>query len=115
MCYIIFTLHQKCSHKQYSNTFPCAIVRGAQAGHYADQTLPATKFLPDDDEKQHQQQQNPPAPACSKRHPIRPVNSLCAACKREETRKRLGQSVSASVDREFTFFLHYSLWQVKKP
>jgi hypothetical protein len=106
MCFIIYTIHALCQHRQYSSTFPCHVARGAESHKTTEYTLTETRFLPDA-ENQPVHQQEGAGPACQKRYPTRPVNTLCEACKRSQLKKRaFGEDhpvvASASERRNFS-------------
>ncbi|RKU43976.1 hypothetical protein DL546_005208 [Coniochaeta pulveracea] len=110
MCLIIQTLHS-CQHKQYSNTYPCVA-----AGRPPNQAaLTTTKFLPElrpaEEEEEEARQ-----PACQKRHPVRPVRTLCTQCQREVVKaKAFGTGAvageqPANKNREYCL-LPFSYWE----
>jgi hypothetical protein len=106
MCYIIYTLHQRCEHRQYSNTFACHIARGAESHETTEYTIDKARFLPDAENRPiHLQENASKAPTCRKRYPTRPVNSFCDACKRSQLKKEaFGEDfpVVASERRQFS-------------
>lgn len=106
MCLIVYTLHALCQHRQYSSTFRCHIARGAEAHETTDYTMSETRFLPDV-EHQPVHQEHETEPACPKRFPTRPVNTLCDACKRSQVKRQaFGEDhpvvASASAGRNFS-------------
>ncbi|KAJ9152306.1 hypothetical protein NKR19_g4540 [Coniochaeta hoffmannii] len=106
MCFIIYTLHTLCRHRQYSSTFLCQIARGSASHQVTEYTLTETRFLPDaDNQPVHGQEAT--GPACPKRYPTRPVDTFCEACKRSQLKKQaFGEDdpvvASASERRNFS-------------
>ncbi|KAB5528103.1 hypothetical protein GE09DRAFT_1150317, partial [Coniochaeta sp. 2T2.1] len=88
MCFIIYTLHTPCQHRQYSNTFLCHTARGTASHEETEYALSKTRFLPDAQSQPVQQEHVTAAADCKKRYPTRPVNTLCNACERSQLKKK---------------------------
>lgn len=113
MCNFIHIYYLHCHHKEYSNTWLCGFARGVVEDDHFDYTLARTKFLPERKKKDLLEQINerlspdsapPPVPPknwCTKRCPIRPVNAMCRACKRDEAQRKAGVVKNATENREY--------------
>lgn len=113
MCFIIYTVHTLCGHRQYSNMFLCHVARGAESHQTATYTLAETRFLPDAENQPTLTGTTTTTAAetaglaCPKRYPTRPVDTCCDACKRSKLKQQaFGEDhqvvASASERRNFS-------------
>ena len=106
MCYVFFSLHTACGHRQYQNTFRCSIARGVES--HLESYLEAPILLPDTANPSPDPLDGDEIGPCQKRYPLRPVGGYCNDCRGENLQRHAfghGNPFIAREERKFRPFL----------